>query len=185
MKKILFYHLDDLQMKVYPNIARRLGYPMISIDDSNLDQTIQDLFELEEGSRGVCSAYNLSYLLFQDTTREELLVVLDAFKTAKMPFQGIKIVRTETNEKWKLRYLLEETFEEHKLFQNAKLLDQLIRSANEIDLSVLTENDQEAFKQTLVDSYLLLKSGQFTNEELETSIQKMKDGLMMVRKVVH
>lgn len=185
MKKILYYHLDDLQRKVYPSIAKRLGYLMVGIDDTNLFQTIEELFNLEESNRGNCESYPLSFLIFQDTSNEELLILLDAFKTAHMPFLGIKVVRTPTNEKWILQQLLAETYEEHKVFQNAKLLDQLIRSANEIDLTQLSDTDQETFKHTLMDSYLLLKSGQFERIELEVQIQKMKDALMLAKKVVH
>lgn len=185
MKKILFYQLEDIQKQVYPSIAKRLGYTMISLDDNDLDKSLKDLFTVEENHRGICEEFQDSFFVMNEMTTQDLMILLDAFQTAKMPYKGIKVMRTETNENWTLRELFQETSQEHQMFQNVKLLDQLLKSSNTVDLFLLKEEDREHFKQTLMSSFLLLKSGQFTKEELDRAIQEMKDALMMVKKAVH
>lgn len=185
MKKILYYRLDETEQNVYPKLLKRLGYQMLACNDNDLDTTLEELFLREESSIGSCERFEHSYFIMSGMTKEDLQVVLDAFQTAKLPYKGIKVMRTETNAKWTLRELFAETASEHEMFQNVKLLDQLIRSCNVVDITLMEENEREKFKQVLMDAFILLKSGMYTNEELQEAIRNLKDVLMLVKRPMH
>jgi hypothetical protein len=183
MKKILLYGVPEPQADRYQNIAANEDIAMYTIGDEELDQTIEKLFETQDDLNNKADAFASPYMLMQEIEVPELLKLVRLFKQNDLEFEGIKVMKTPTNSSWTLRALLEEAQRENEVARKTVVLRELIKSCNGLDLSKMEAKEQHAFKETLMNAYLLLQSGQYTGEALDEAIGALTQALRSCRKL--
>ncbi|MBQ9047095.1 MAG: DUF3783 domain-containing protein [Solobacterium sp.] len=184
MKKILLYGFDDLEADRFQNAAESAGLAMYVIGDTALDMTVSRLFEIDDDLDAVHSAYDDHYMLFQGFELPELIQVGKDLASAGAPFDGIRIMRTDENENWTLRRLLEEAASEHHLSRKVMILQELIRSCGGVDVKAMDEQQQREFRDALTDAFRLLQSGEFTGREIDEAIRRLSEELKSTRRLL-
>lgn len=185
MKKILLYGMDDYIADQYQNIATECGIAMFVVGDDVLDVTVENAFQFNEDMDTKHEEFEESFLVMQELEEKDILELLEAFEKSGCPYKGIKVVKTPTNASWTLRNLFLETMQERNVLRKAWELDQLLKDANDVDFSKMDEADSKVLKEAFMDSYLLLKSGNYDEHSLTKAIEELIPLLQKSQKIVH
>ncbi|EFM39236.1 hypothetical protein HMPREF0379_0984 [[Eubacterium] yurii subsp. margaretiae ATCC 43715] len=121
MKKIILYGLNDdrkNQIQSLFNDDITIKY----IDKSYLEVMVGDIFDRDEidikDNKDENSVFNNEFMLIEGFDGEnDIRDLLYSFKS-KLVARPITSARTESNEKWLLKYLLLEIFDEHQYMTN-------------------------------------------------------------------
>ena len=183
MKKILFYGMDWQDLAICRAAADSLGIATGIVDDTCLDEPLEELFEKMDEHRGPHALPAGKYMLMADLPREELVELLRQIETVTGDFDAIKVALTDTNRHWQLSRVLQETVQEHMVMQKAVLLQQVIMACNSLDMTQLRPEDTEAFKKSLMTGYMMLKTGTFTEAGLDRVTEELMEHLRRSRKV--
>jgi len=183
VKKLMIYGLDEPLLSRAEAIADELGIMTSIIGDDVLEEKLGSLMEKQEDFPARHCEFDLPYLIADGMTVKDLVEYLTVLRKSGCEFEGIKIMRTETNQDWTIRRLFEHTREEHEAAKKAVILDEMIRSCNGIDLSSVEQPAQNLLKERLLKAYMLLKSGKFSNEEVTKAIEDLSESLKGVRKL--
>jgi len=183
MKKILIYGLDETTADLYQNIATGHDIAMVIVGDTALDVKVNKLFEITDDLDTYATAFPDSYMIMQEIEVNELLTLLRQFRDAGREFEGIKVMRTGTNEGWTLRALLTEAAREQKLTQKVLVLQELIKSCNSLDLSEMEPKARQSFREAIMEGFVLLQQGKYEEQELDRTIQVLTEGLRQARKL--
>lgn len=121
MKKIILYNLSEQRKNVIKNILSE-DISISFIDKSNINEIVGDIFD--DKQKNTLSDDNLSdifdneFMLIQGfDSEEDLRDLLFSFKS-NLVARPITSARTENNEKWILKNLLQEIFEENEYMKN-------------------------------------------------------------------
>ena len=183
MKKILLYGLTDQESDLLQDCAVDLGIPVYIVGDSALDEVLGRLFELDDDLDTRAVEFDEEFMIMDGMTKEDLLELLGVFDKHGFEFDGVKVMRTPSNEQWTLRELLKETQSEHRIAQRAMILTQLLKSCNMLDLSTMQPEERQKFKDSLMDSFMLLQSGTYTLEEIDDCLHRVSEGLKAAHKL--
>lgn len=183
MKKILLYGYDDLDNTTFQNIAKECNFFLCVISDAVLDKKLEEVFALEEDRIGEHNKFSDQYIIFED--KDSLVMFMNKLAQNDIIYEGIKIILTETNKHWTLEHLFAETDHDHQIMRKAEFLDDLIRQCNIIDFHLLPEEKVSKYKKDLMDAFILLKSGSFSEEELDKSILNILNLLHTSEKIVN
>ncbi|MBP3890923.1 MAG: DUF3783 domain-containing protein [Solobacterium sp.] len=183
MKKIVFY-LDETVYQQYQPIVEAKGFLVALVGDESLFRSVKEVFETDVKASGH-EAFDEGYMLMQEISDTELTVLLEIFEEKGLEFEGIKVMRTEHNEKWTLQELLFETNKEHQVMKKAILLETLMKSTNGMDFNALPKEVETGLKQALMHAYMLLSSGQFDADSLENALQELSEQLKKAKRVTH
>ena len=176
MKKIIFNGISDEQVEKYFDLCLELGYEVSLLKKEDLNKTFQEVIDhVKNVQTDLKSEY--SFMFISGFTQDELMKVLDLFNQAKLPFDGIKVMATSHNVKWMMKDIMEETIQEHKMMKKVYELDSLLRSCNEIPFDSLDESIKQGVMNEVMAAYVLMKSQNFTNENLDLAIKNLKDVL--------
>ena len=63
------------------------------------------------------------------------------------------------------------------------ILTQLLKSCNMLDLSTMEPEERQKFKESLMDSFMLLQSGTYTLEQIDDCLHRVSDGLKAAHKL--
>lgn len=181
MKKIIFTGLNVEQVSMYFELCLELGYHVSFLKQEDLNKTFQEVIDHVEHSN--CDLqYEYSFMFISGLSQDELMNLLDLFNEAKLPFDGIKVMATSHNVKWTMKDIMEETIQEHKMMKKVYELDSLLRSCNEIPFDSLDESIKQDVMNEVMAAYVLMKSQNFTNENLDLAIHGLKEVLKLVSK---
>lgn len=183
MKKVLLYGIDDATADFYQNIGETKDTAMYIVGDDALDVKLSKLFEIGDDLDARAEEFPDSYMIFQEMTVQELLDLLNEFHKAGKAYEGIKVMRTASNEEWTLRALLIEAAKENIMTRKVLVLQELLKSCNSLDLSGMETKDQQEFKNAIMTAFMYLKQGQYTEEQLEHVIAQLSEGLKNTRKL--
>ena len=183
MKKILLYGLSDEESDCLQDCAAELGIPVYIVGDSALEEVLGRLFELNDDLDTRAEEFDEEFMIMDGMTRDDLLELLKVFDRHGFEFDGVKVMRTLSNEKWTLRELLKETQSEHRIAQRAMILTQLLKSCNMLDLSTMEPEERQKFKESLMDLFMLLQSGTYTLEQIDDCLHRVSDGLKAAHKL--
>jgi hypothetical protein len=183
MKKILLYGIDDATADVYQNIAESHDIEMDIVGDDALDATVGKLFEISDDLDTRAATFPDQYMIFQEVEVPELLRLLKEFKAAGKEYEGIKVMRTKTNETWALRHLLTEAAKEQALSKKVIVLQELVKSCNSLDMTQMDPKDRQDFKEALMTAFMFLQQGQYTEEQLDHVTSALTDGLKKAKKM--
>ncbi|MBQ9152570.1 MAG: DUF3783 domain-containing protein [Solobacterium sp.] len=183
MEKILLYGLDDQSAEMIGNAGKQLGIAVCRIGDSALFHKVADLFEAGFDQDTQTRAFDNEYMIMQEMDSGKLYALLDELEKQQYEFEGIKVMRTDTNENWTLFQLLQETGKEHRIQKKVIILREMLMSCNTLDLSVLPQGEKESFRQVLMDAFVLYQSGTYTDKELDECIHQLSDSLKKIRKL--
>lgn len=176
MKKVLVYGIDEQDLSIYKKVLQQHDISVFQITDDDLELTIATLFDRNASTSGACSM-DETYMLFDGVSKDELVEIVHQFDHAGKEYDGIKVMRTPVNEKWLLSGLLEETKNEHAVFQKVRLLDNVLRSCNGLDFSKMDQEAEKNVKQAMMDAYLYLQGGQFELETLDAKAKTLMEAL--------
>lgn len=173
MQKILFYLRHDADYKVMSLVCEKLGISFLRIDDSFLKKTLEEAFKEEiEGSKEY--SYKEDYMLMHGMTKDDLITYLKRLEDYNFEFEGIKVMETETNKVWLLEDIFKETESEHIIMKKIFVLQEVLKSCNEMDLSKTSDE----FKQALMNGYLLLQRSEIGFDEIDEATNKI---MMLLR----
>ena len=82
-------------------------------------------------------------------------------------------METETNKTWLLEEVMKETESEHQVMKKVFVLQEVMKSCNEMDLS----NASEELRMALMNGYLLLQSGEISLDSVNKAIEKIMTAL--------
>lgn len=184
MRKILLYGVGEETLQAIKMTGQIWNIRVIRITDGQLADTLAGLFEAETDFSGTCDAFEDEYMLIQDMSREELIGLIRALKKQGVEFEGIKVMRTPSNENWKLEDLFRETAEEHQVVKKVRLLQQILQSCGTLDLSQYPDEGRE-LKQAVRNAYAFLQTGQFSLQETEEQIRVLMEILKNTGRLVH
>lgn len=177
MKKIVLYGSGEETIKAVREAAAELGMHVFLTSDACLDMTLGEVFDSGCDQAGAADAFEHEYMLAEGIEVEELIALMRRLRSAGTEYEGIKVMRTETNQYWKLKDLFSHTAEEHRIVQKARVLQQILKSTNDIELSKLAEEEAAPLKEAMMASYFLLKSGEYTAEQLDAASAELMAAL--------
>lgn len=172
MTKILLYIHDEDIFNLMEKVAKESNYEVLRIDDSYLNMRLGELF-LEKNNSYNNHSYINDYLFMSGLTTEDLIDYLNKLRELGLEFEGIKVMETDTNKEWLLEEVMKETEKEHQVMQKINILQALMRSCNEMDLSVASDK----LKKNLMNAYLLLQSGEIGLEAVNEAINGIMEAL--------
>lgn len=184
MRKILLYGVSEKTLQAIQMTGQIWNIQVIRITDGQLNDTLAGLFASETDYSGTCDAFADEYMLIQDMSREELIGLVRALKKQGTEFEGIKVMRTPSNENWKLEDLFRETAEEHQVVKKVRLLQQILQSCGTLDLSQYPGEGQD-LKEAVRNAYAFLQAGQFSLQETEEQIQTLMEKLKNTGRLMH
>ena len=183
MKKILIYGLDESEADKTQAILERIGIAAYVIGDDVLDEKVDRVFETEEDFDGRHQEFPLSYMLFDGFDLNGVVSVLDLLHRNGQNFEGVKIMRTDTNSSWKMRDLLAHTAASYEVGKKTLILDEVIRSCHGLDLSEADGKARAEFKKSLTDALKLLQSNAYNAEQIDRVTVNLVNAMKSARKL--
>ncbi len=183
MKKILLYGLNDETADQYQTLAANNSIAMYIINDSMLDTSVEKLFEINDDLDNQHADFENAYMVLQEIEVNELVLLLKQMDSIGKPFEGIKIMRTESNRQWSMRELFIQAEKEYNVTKKAMVLQELIRSCNGLDVSELDPHQRNEFKDGIMNGYMLLKSGEYDEDALNAAIAVLSENLKNCRRL--
>lgn len=176
MKKIVLYNVEEELLEKYRSIEEFKDIKFSRVFDEDLDKTVNDLFELEKNI-GNCEAFEKSYMIMSDISKDDLNFVNKILKKYDLEFNGIRVMKTQINKDWTLKALLKEVSEEHEIMTRIFKLRKLIISTNDMDLNKYEEPLSFGLKQALLNGYVLINSKDINIDKLDEAIANIKQFL--------
>ena len=115
MKKILLYGVNDETADQYQTLAANSSIAMYIINDSVLDTSVEKLFEINDDLDNQHADFENAYMVLQEIEVNELVLLLKQMTSIGKPFEGIKIMRTESNNQWSMRELFMQAEREYNV----------------------------------------------------------------------
>lgn len=121
MKKIILYNLSEQRKNTIKNILSE-DISISFIDKSNINEIVGDIFDDKQKNTlpddNLSDIFDNEFMLIQGfDSEEDLRDLLFSFKS-NLVARPITSARTENNEKWILKNLLQEIFEENEYMKN-------------------------------------------------------------------
>ena len=183
VKKILIYGLDETEADKTQAILERIGIAAYVIGDDVLDEKVNRVFETEEDFDGRHQEFPLSYMLFDGFDLNGVMSVLDLLHRNRQDFDGVKIMRTDTNSSWKMKDLLTHTAESYEVGKKTLILDEVIRSCSGLDLSEADGKVRAEFKKSLSEALKLLQSNAYNAEQIDRVTVNLVNAMKGARKL--
>jgi len=185
MKKVLLYGLEEEESSRIQGILAKHDIATYILNDEVLEETVEKAFDLEDDTNNSHTVFEEAFFICQELTLEELLNLLKEIEADGKEFDGIKIMRTENNASWTLRDLMFNAKEEYEAARKAIILEEMIRNCDQLDLSSLNHEEMEEFKENLMSAFITLKSGDFTNAQITREIDKLKESMKKVKRLLN
>ena len=121
IKKIILYNLSEQRKNAIKNILSE-DISISFIDKSNINEIVGDIFDDKQKNTlpddNLSDIFDNEFMLIQGfDSEEDLRDLLFSFKSNLLA-RPITSARTENNEKWILKNLLQEIFEENEYMKN-------------------------------------------------------------------
>ena len=121
MKKIILYNLSEQRKNAIKNILSE-DISISFIDKSNINEIVGDIFDDKQKNtlpdENLSDIFDNEFMLIHGfDSEEDLRDLLFSFKSNLLA-RPITSARTENNEKWILKNLLQEIFEENEYMKN-------------------------------------------------------------------
>ena len=172
----MLYGLPADTVQIYRTAAAGMDINVCVLDDSDLDTEVADLFAGNSTeSENRCHAFSDSYMLYQGMEKQELLELGSRITGKTSTIHDITIVRTLSNQSWTLRKLFEETARESVLVQKLDHLMELLKQANQVDLSRLDINDTELYKAAVMKGFVILQEKHEDPSEIDEALRLLTD----------
>ncbi len=182
MKKIVLIGGEELAVNALRKAAEESGVQTVIVSAECADMKVSDVFEISADMRPSADEPEQGYMLMEGLTIEELTALLRKVKEAGEEYEGIKVMRTETNQHWPLSVLMSHTAAEHRTVQKARVLQQILKSTNRLNFSEIAETEGAVLKNAMVAAYFLLQSGEYTEESIDQASAELMEALKNARK---
>ncbi len=182
MKKIVLIGGEELAVNALRKAAEESGVQTVIVSAECADMKVSDVFEISADMRPSADEPEQGYMLMEGLTIEELTALLRKVKEAGEEYEGIKVMRTETNQHWPLSVLMSHTAAEHRTVQKARVLQQILKSTNQLNFSEIAETEGAVLKNAMMAAYFLLQSGEYTEESIDQASAEMMEALKNARK---
>ena len=182
MKKIVLIGGEESAVNALRKAAEESGVQTVIVSAECADMKVSDVFEISADMRPSADEPEQGYMLMEGLTIEELTALLRKVKEAGEEYEGIKVMRTETNQHWPLFVLMSHTAAEHRTVQKARGLQQILKSTNQLNFSEIAETEGAVLKNAMMAAYFLLQSGEYTEESIDQASAEMMEALKNARK---
>ncbi len=182
MKKIVLIGGEELAVNALRKAAEESGVQTVIVSAECADMKVSDVFEISADMRPSADEPEQGYMLMEGLTIEELTALLRRVKEAGEEYEGIKVMRTETNQHWPLSVLMSHTAAEHRTVQKARVLQQILKSTNQLNFSEIAETEGAVLKNAMMAAYFLLQSGEYTEESIDQASAELMEALKNARK---
>ena len=182
MKKIVLIGGEELAVNALRKAAEESGVQTVIVSAECADMKVSDVFEISADMRPSADEPEQGYMLMEGLTIEELTALLRKVKEAGEEYEGIKVMRTETNQHWPLSVLMSHTAAEHRTVQKARVLQQILKSTNQLNFSEIAETEGAVLKNAMMAAYFLLQSGEYTEESIDQASAELMEALKNARK---
>lgn len=182
MKKIVLIGGEELAVNALRKAAEESGVQTVIVSAECADMKVSDVFEISADMLPSADEPEQGYMLMEGLTIEELTALLRKVKEAGEEYEGIKVMRTETNQHWPLSVLMSHTAAEHRTVQKARVLQQILKSTNQLNFSEIAETEGAVLKNAMMAAYFLLQSGEYTEESIDQASAELMEALKNARK---
>ncbi len=171
MKKILIY-LGDHQEKQekLKEVLDTTQIPYQFLYDNDLNCSIKDLLENSHHATQSTKEHCTIDLMFLDNISDEEIALLnDKFKKIGISMPR-KAMRTEHNEKWLLKDLLNEIEKEHNYFINLQKIKEILQESSSLIIENYTTESWSNYEKTFFQAYHVLQN----RPDYETVLSTLK-----------
>ena len=173
-KEIYCYKINEADLQLLNTITEALDITTYFLDDGMLKNTVQEILDHQANATSRCDQFDLSFMLLNNIDDEDLRTIHD--QTAeKLTVDPVKMMVTEHNRQWQLAALFEEVSKEHRLFSNVEKIAALMKKLNDVDMSQWDNAKKESMKMTVMKAYILLNSGNFNEQNVEESLNELRE----------
>lgn len=142
-----------------------------------LKLTVEEILQRQPASNQDCTRFDISFMLMDELSDEEMKQILSAGEQAHWHFDPIKMFVTEHNRSWTLETLFGEVMKEHHLFAKAEQVAAILRRADQLDLKSWPSEQAERLNIALMKGYMLLKSGRFDEAQLDQTLSELTQAM--------
>lgn len=159
MKKILIY-LGDYQEKKskLKKVLDSTQIPYHFLCDNDLNCTIKDLLEnnhhLSQSTNDHCS---IDLMFLDNISDEEIALLNDKLKKIDISMPR-KAMRTEHNEKWLLKDLLNEIEKEHNYFIVLQKINEILQKSSSLIIENYTAESWNNYERAFFQAYHVLQN---------------------------
>ena len=183
VKKVMIYGLDGNQLEKAVSAFDVFHIGTIVIGDDVLDEPLAKIMEKDGGFSERHTEFDLPYMVGQEMTAEEFARYFIVMERFGYKYDGVKILRTEFNENWPIRYLFQATRQSFDVLKEAMVLRELIQNCESLYTSVGEASAMAELRKRTENAKKLLISGQYTGAAVEHAIQELTESLHNFRKL--
>ena len=173
MKKVIGYTKNtDERLKA---LFESHGIGLVYVQDECLDKKISDLFEMSDSScKGGCEYPDV--MVMQDITTVDLDMFEDWCNEAHLSFDGIKVLRTDTNANWTLKELIHEVTLEHETIGKLSELQNAVNGLMTVNVGKLPASLKMSYNQLIMEVMGVMNREASVNE-INSCLNKVNDFL--------
>ena len=127
MKKRFVCNIDDVDQHILETITAPMNIELGLLDDGMLKMTVEEILQRQPASNQDCTRFDISFMLMDELSDEEMKQILSAGEQAHWHFDPIKMFVTEHTRLWTLETLFGEVMKEHQLFAKAEQVAAILR----------------------------------------------------------
>ena len=172
MKKILIYDKSSSNKDVLAEKLKDYEIQTQFIDDTFLNFTLEDAFQTDSRDLSGNKQYCYIYVFLYGLSNDEIQIVNSVLNEV-MNQAFILVSFTETNRRWTLKRIMEETEEEHEVFVKSTELMSYIRTLAQRPVNQVPA----AIRQMMVEAYSSLQEGGTDRDHLDAWIKALKDAV--------
>ena len=116
--------------KILEQLIASMNIELGLLDHGMLKLTVEEILQRQPASNQDCTRFNISFMLMDELSDEEMKQILSAGEQAHWHFDPIKTFVTEHNRSWTLETLFDEVMKEHQLFTKAEQVAAVLRRAD-------------------------------------------------------
>ncbi len=178
MKKAIYcYNIDDVDQHILETITAPMNIELGLLDDGMLKMTVEEILQRQPASNQDCTRFDISFMLMDELSDEEMKQILSAGEQAQWHFDPIKMFVTEHNRLWTMETLFGEVMKEHQMYAKAEQVAAILRRADQLDLKTWPAEQAERLNIALMKGYMLLKSGRFDEAQLDQTLSELTQAM--------
>ena len=174
-KEIYCYLREDTDYAVLEQIAETLNIAVYPLDDGMMDKTVSEILQHPQKTGKGCTRFDLSFMLLNNIDDDDLKSLHEQTTASFQGDKPVKMMVTEHNRTWPLAYLFEEVSKEHRLFAQVEEISAMMKKLNDVNMTDWDNAKKEKMKMAVMKAYILLNSGNFTEQNVEESYTELKE----------
>lgn len=165
--------MEDRLADCYQIVMERYGIAMYVIGDRVLMHTMRDVCEMDQDTDSRHDELSGVYMIFHEFSLAEIVRLLTVFQAANLRYRGVKIMHTPQNSGEKVITVLKQARKQADLTERILRLKELVEDCSDRDLNSLRADEKADFRETLKTASGMLKSGRFSDTEIQRCLEQL------------